>query len=148
MRSRYDARPMADSPIQAVLQALDALDLDAMLALFADSGTLLRTDGRRADGIEQVRASLEQFFSQLRSTSHELSTEWHPEADVWIGQLAARYELLDFGRHGPYQRVVILRDGPDGIVELSFYGSHELPLQASEAGYHEVYAAGRWMPTL
>jgi hypothetical protein len=139
---------MADSPIRAVLRVIDALDLDATLAMFAETGTLLRTDGRRAEGIERVRASLEQFFSQLRSTSHELSAEWHPEADVWIGQLTARYELVDFGQHGPYPRAVILRDSPDGIVELSFYGSHELPLAAAEQGYHEVYAAGRWMPTL
>jgi hypothetical protein len=139
---------MADSPIKAVLQALDALDLDATLAMFADTGTLLRTDGQRAEGIEQVRTSLEQFFSQLRSTSHELSAEWHPEPDVWIGQLTARYVLLDFGQHGPYPRAVILRDSSNGIVELSFYGSHELPLAATEQGYREVYAAGRWMPTL
>jgi hypothetical protein len=139
---------MADSPITAVLRALDALDLDATLAMFADTGALLRTDGQRAEGIEQVRASLTQFFSELRSTTHQLDAEWHPEPDVWIGQLTARYVLLDFGQHGPYPRAVILRDSPNGIVELSFYGSHELPLAAAQQGYHEVYAAGRWMPTL
>ena len=63
-------------------------------------------------------------------------------------QLTARYVLLDFGEHGPYPRAVILRDSSNGIVELSFYGSHELPLAATEQGYREVHAAGHWMPTL
>lgn len=49
--------PMTESPITAVLGTLHALDLDAALAMFADTGTLLRTDGQRAEGIEQVRPS-------------------------------------------------------------------------------------------
>jgi hypothetical protein len=139
---------MADSPITGVLRAIDTLDLDAALAMFADTGTLLRTDGRSAKGIVEVRATLAEFFSQLRATSHEVSSEWHPEPDVWIAQLSATYELTDFGRHGPYPRAVVLRTSPSGIVELSFYGSHELPLQATTDSYQDVYAAGRWMPTL
>ena len=139
---------MADSPITAVLRAIDALDLDGALGLFADTGTLLRTDGRTATGRDDVRATLEEFFSHLRAAQHELVHEWNPEPDVWIAQLTATYELTDFGRHGPYPRAAILRTGSTGIVELSFYGSHELPMQASTHGYQEVYAAGRWMPTL
>ena len=139
---------MADSPLKAILDALDALDLDGASAMFADTGTLLRTDGRRANGIDEVRTALAEFFSQLRATSHEVTSEWHPEPDVWIAQMTARYELTDFGRHGPYPRAVILRTSPSGIVELSFYGSHELPLQAASHSYQDVYAAGRWMPTL
>jgi hypothetical protein len=139
---------MAESPIRAVLRALDALDAGTVLAMFAADGTLLRTDGYKAEGIDAVRAAVEDFLKDLRGTEHEVTAEWNPEPGVWIAQLMARYELSDFGRHGPYPRAVVLREGPDGITELSFYGSHELPLAAAEHSYRDVYAAGRWMPTL
>jgi ketosteroid isomerase-like protein len=139
---------MADSPITAVLRAMDALDVDATAALFADSGSLMRTDGRRAHGREEVRAAIADFFSQLHATTHEVTAEWHPEPDVWVAQLSAHYEVKDLARYGPYYRAIVLRDGPDGILELSIYGSHEPAPAAAEHKYREVYAAGHWMPTL
>jgi hypothetical protein len=139
---------MADSPITSVLRALEARDLDAIVAMFAGDGALLRTDGRHARGTDEVRTALQEFFSPLRRMRYRISSEWNPEPGVWIAQLSAEYDLGDLGEHGPYPRAIVLREGPGGIGELSVYGSHELPLTQTEPSYHEVFAAGRWMPTL
>jgi len=116
--------------------------------MFAPDGQLLRADGRTAHGIDQVRVTLEEYLSQLRATTYEVSSEWNPDPGVWIAQLAAHYELADYGRYGPYRRVFILRAGPEGILGLAIYGAHEMPLAATNHSYSEVYGDGRWMPTL
>jgi len=139
---------MPDSPITAVLRALDALDVAACVALFAPDGKLLTTDGRTATGVEQVGAVLSDFMSALRGTTHAVSSEWAVEDGVFVAEMVAHYELRDFGRHGPYPRAIVLRHGPGGITDLRFYGSHELPLATSTHPYQDVYAAGHWMPTL
>jgi hypothetical protein len=135
------------SPLSGVLDTLDTLNVDAVIALFAPGGQLLRTDGRVADGVDEVRKSISDFVGPLRSTTHSISTEWHPEDGVWIAELTATYELRDGERHGPYPRVAVLRTGEDGITALRFYGSHELPL-TSHRPYQEVRAGSHWLPTL
>jgi ketosteroid isomerase-like protein len=138
---------VSGSPISAVLDALDALDTDALTALLAPSARLLRTDGRAATGVDEVRAALTEFVSELRANTHSITAEWHPEDGVWIAELDATYELRDGERHGPYRRAVVLRSGDDGITDLRFYGSHELPL-AAHRPYQDVRAGTHWLPTL
>lgn len=139
---------MTDSPITAVLGALEARDVDAAVAMFADDGTLMRTDGHVAHGTDEVQAALTEFVGPLKRSTYDVSSQWNPEPGVWIAQLTATYDLGDLGLHGPYPRAIVLRDGAGGIAELSIYGSHEPPLAKTEPSYHEVFAAGHWMPTL
>lgn len=139
---------MPETPLLAVLRALDALDLDAAVALFAPDGCLETLYGQRAEGRDQVRRFLGGFFAGLRATHRELTSQWNPEEGVWLGELSASYELSDRSRRGPYRRAIILRSGAEGITELCLYGAHELPLSEAGRAYAEVRGADGWMPTL
>jgi hypothetical protein len=137
-----------DTPMQAVLSALDALDLDGVVAMFAPDGSLTTLFGESAQGHDRIRAALGAFLEGLRSNHHEISSEWNPEDGVWIAEMSATYELSDFSRRGPYQRAIILRAGAAGIAEMRIYGGHELPLGDSGRHYEEVHTPGGWLPTL
>ena len=139
---------MPETPLQAVLHALETLDADAAVALFAPDGSLETVFGQRADGRDQVRTLLGAFFAGLRATHYELTSEWHPEEGLWVGELTANYELADRSRRGPYRRAVVVRCASAGIQEMSLYGAHELPLSESGHAYAEVRGADGWMPTL
>ncbi len=134
--------------MQAVLRALDALDLDGSVALFAPDCSLMTVFGETASGRDRIRDVLGAFLGGLRAASHELSAEWNPEPAVWIAEMSARYELGDYSRRGPYQRAMILRAGDDGIEQLRIYGEHELPLSESGRPYVDVRGAHGWLPTL
>jgi len=139
--------PVSGSPISAIVDALDALDIDALVSQLAPDASLLRTDGRSADGVDEVRTALVEFVSELYGTTHTVSDEWHPEDGVWIAEMEAIYEMKNGVRHGPYKRAVVVRTDARGITQLRFYGSHELPLTA-EHPYREVRAGTHWLPTL
>jgi hypothetical protein len=139
---------MSDSPIMTVLSAIDALDLDTAISLFAPDGVLDTPYGEEAVGREQVRGELGVFFAELRATHHDATSVWNPEPGVWIAEVTATYELTDFSRRGPYGRAFVLRAGGQGIEQLRIYGSNELPLMESGAAYHEVRGPHGWMPTL
>src|SRR5579863_640465 len=114
--------------MQAVLRALDALDLEAAVALFAPDASLSTLFGETASGRDRVREVLGQFLGELRASHHDVGAEWNPEPGVWLAEMSATYELADFSRRGPYGRVMVLREGKDGIEQLRIYGGHELPL--------------------
>ena len=139
---------MPDTPLQAVLRALDALDLEGSVALFATDGSLTTVFGDTASGRDRIRDVLGAFLGGLRAATHELSSEWNPEPTVWIAEMSASYELGDHSRRGPYQRAIILRGGDDGIKQLRIYGAHEMPLADSGRPYTEVRGAHGWLPTL
>jgi hypothetical protein len=139
---------MSDSPIAAVLAAIDSLDLEGTLELFAPSGNFMTAFGAEANGTEELREELSGFFAGLRGCAHTVETEWHPEPTVWIAEVNATYELEDFSQRGPYKRVLVLRQGEDGIVSLRIYGAHELPLNSSAETYQEVRGPHGWLPTL
>lgn len=139
---------MPDTPLQAVLRALDALDLDGSVALFAADGSLTTVFGDTVSGRDRIHDVLGAFLEGLRAATHELSAEWNPEPMVWIAEMSASYELSDYSRRGPYQRAIILRGGDDGIKQLRIYGAHEMPLAESGRAYTEVRGAHGWLPTL
>lgn len=139
---------MSDSLLIAALAAIDSLDLDTTMALFAPDATLHTTYGEQAVGREQVRAELGMFFGELRSTQHEVTSLWNPEPGVWIAEMLATYELTDFSRRGPYGRAFVVRTGDHGILQLRIYGSHEQPLPESGLQYREVRGPHGWLPTL
>lgn len=140
---------MPDTPIQAVLHALDALDLEGAVELFAPDGRLTTVFGNTAAGTDQVRTVLGAFLQGLRSAHHTVVAEWNPEDGIWVAKVSGTYELADYSRHGPYERAFILRAREAGIEELRIYGQHELPLSETGRGYTEVRDARHgWLPTL
>jgi ketosteroid isomerase-like protein len=139
---------MSDSPIPSFLRAIDALDLEAVLALFGPDASVSMPFGEEANGEQGLRDEFTKFLSELRATQHQLGSHWNPDPDVWIAEFSATYELTDFSRRGPYKRALIVRTG-DGLIEqMSIYGAHELPLPESGHPYERVRGPNGWLPTL
>jgi hypothetical protein len=135
------------SPIARLLVALDRLDIDAAMAMFAPDGRLLTVDGQRAEGIDAVRDLLTAFLANLRSTAHRITAHWH-EGDVWIAEVLADYELQDWLKITARPRAFILRDGPDGIVDLRVYGAHEQSFAERPNPEAGTWMGDRWIPPL
>ena len=138
---------MSDSPIQRLVQAMDARDVDALASLFAPGGRLMTADGRHAADTEAVRAVVTEFFGALRSTTHKVTAEWHQD-NVWIAEIDASYELLDWLQLKDLPRVLVVREGPEGIDDLRVYGAHERALTAHRTGEEGMWVGMRWIPPL
>lgn len=138
---------MPESPIEQLLGAVDALDLEAVIALAAPDVHLLTVDGHHAAGTAAMRAVLTDFLASLRSSTHRVTAQWQPE-DVWIAEVDATYELRDLTRIGVLPRAFIVRAGPDGLSDVRAYGAHERPLAELGAGTHEMRLGGHWIPPL
>jgi hypothetical protein len=135
-----------DSPVVRLLRAVDRRDVDAAMALVAPDARMLAVDGRRAEGADEVRELVVEFVSGVRSMSHRITAQWHPD-NIWIAEVEATYELPDGVTLSALPRVFVLGDGPTGITELRVYGAHEPPLTAfqTEEG---IRVGGRWIPPL
>jgi hypothetical protein len=92
--------------------------------MFAPDGRFLAADGRRAEGTGAIRGLLTSFLAALRSTTHTITAQWHPD-NVWIAELEANYVLRDHLQINALPRALVLRDGPDGVSDLRVYGAHE-----------------------
>jgi hypothetical protein len=115
---------VSQSPLERLLDVVDRLDIDAVMALMAPEARVLVADGRRAEGTEAVRQLFGDFLGQLRSTTHRITAQWH-QADVWIAEVDASYELRDWLHLDGLPRAFVVRAGPDGVSELRAYGAHE-----------------------
>ena len=138
---------MRDSPIQRLVQAMDARDVDALASLFAPGGRLMTADGRHAADTEAVRAVVTEFFGALRSTTHKVTAEWHQD-NVWIAEIDASYELRDWLQLKDLSRVLVVREGPEGIDDLRVYGAHERALTDHPTGEEGMWVGMRWIPPL
>lgn len=138
---------MSESPIVQLLEAVDRLDVDAVMALVAPDGRFLTADGRRAEGAQAVRALLTDFLATLRSTSHEIKAQWHQE-DVWIAEVEAKYELKDWLQTRALPRAFFIRQGPGGLADVRVYGAHERPLTDHRTGDEGMWIGERWVPPL
>lgn len=138
---------MDQSPIARLLAAIDKLDIDAAMVLIAPDGRFLTVDGRRAEGSDAVRDLLADFLAKLRSTTHQITAQWHQD-NVWIAEVEATYELQDWLQIRALPRVFVLREGPDGFVDLRVYGANERPLTEHITGSEDVRVGGRWIPPL
>jgi hypothetical protein len=138
---------VSESPIDRLLRAVDALDVDAALAPAAPNMRMLTADGRRAEGAAAVHELLADFLGTLRATAHTITAQWHQE-DAWIAEVEATYELKDRTRIAGLPRAFILRDGPDGLLDLRVYGAHEQPLEDHRAGGGGMQLGGYWIPPL
>jgi hypothetical protein len=136
-----------ESPIERLLGAVDRLDLEAAMALMAPQGRMLAVDGRRAEGVDEVRELIADFLAHLRSTTHTITAQWHQD-DVWIAEVDATYELTDWLLTGSLPRAVILRAGPDGVTDVRVYGAHEPDLADEDPDPGAIHIGGRWMPSL
>jgi hypothetical protein len=137
-----------ESSIDRVLRAVDALDVDAALAPAAPNMCMLTADGRRAEGIAAVRELLTAFLGTLHATMHTITAQWHTE-DVWIAEVEATYELKeDRTRIAGLPRAFILREGPEGVVDLRVYGAHEQPLGEHRSAGDGMRIGGLWIPPL
>ena len=138
---------MSESPIEQLLGAIDKRDVEGAMALMAPNCRLLAVDGRRAEGEAGVRALLTDFVATVRSTTHRITAQWHQD-DVWIAELEASYELTDRSKISALPRACVLREGPDGVGELHFYGAHERQLSDHRTGEEGMRIGGRWIPPL
>lgn len=138
---------MDPSPIASLIAAIDRLDVDAAMELVAPDAQLLTVDGRRAEGSEAVRALLADFLGKLRSTTHQITAQWHHD-NVWIAEVEATYELPDWLQIGALPRVFVLREGSHGFIDLRVYGAHEHPITEHRTGEHGMHIGGRWTPAL
>ena len=138
---------MSESPIDLLLEALDRLDAAAALALMAPDCRLLTVDGRRAEGSEAVRALFEDFLGTLRSMTHRVTAQWHEE-NVWIAEVEADYELMDWLRITSLQRAFVVRVGAAGVTDMRVYGAHERRFADHVSGDQGIRIGGRWMPPL
>jgi hypothetical protein len=136
-----------DEPIEQLLRAIDALDVEGVLALAAPDVRLLTVDGRRSAGTAGMRELLTSFLASLRASTHRITAQWH-EDDVWIAEVDATYELKDLTRLGVLARAFIVRAGPQGLSEVRVYGAHERPLGDLSSHEHELRLGGHWIPPL
>jgi hypothetical protein len=136
-----------DSPIERLLAAVDRLDVDAAIALAAPTCRMLAVDGTRADGSEAMRKLLSNFFGSLRSMTHHITAQWHVD-NVWIAEVEGSYELMDWLQLNALPRAFVVRDGPDGFVDLRVYGAHERPLTDHRTGEEGMLIGERWIPPL
>ena len=147
-----DATESASSPLERFLGLFDRLDADGCAALFAEHGRLRFVDGRVERGQEAVRACLEGYFSDLRSTEHVLREQWSSEP-VWIGEVLARYVLADHSLLGPVSKVFILRMARDGIEDLRIFAAgepsfHEATVRHERERHRGIHVGGRRLPVL
>lgn len=118
---------MERSPLVELLEAVDRLDVDAVVALCTPECRFMTVDGRHAHGRPAVGRLLSDFLAVLRSTSHEITEQWHL-GDVWIAEVLATYEMRDWLRLEQLPRAFVVRTGADGIRDVRVYGARERQL--------------------
>jgi len=133
---------MEESPLADLLAAIDKLDVDAVLALCAPECSLMTTDGGHAEGEHEVGRLMSDFLATLRSTSHEITAQWHQE-DEWIAEVLASYELQDWLRLEHLRRAFFVRTGPAGIRDIRVYGANERRLGDRVSGQGPMRIGGR-----
>jgi SnoaL-like domain len=138
---------VSESPIEQLLGAIDKRDVEGAMALMAPTCRMLAVDGRCVEGEAEVRGLLTEFVATVRSTTHRITAQWHQD-DVWIAELEVSYELMDRLKISALPRACVLREGPDGVAELHFYGAHERQLSDHPAAEEGMRIGGRWIPPL
>lgn len=135
------------TPIKQLLDAIDARDVDAVMAQFGPDPRALVVDGRRAEGTDAVRELLTTFLAMLRSTAHRITDQWRVD-EVCIAEVEADYELQDWLQLNALPRAFILRLQGERIVDLRVYGAHEQPLSDIPTGEEGLWVGRRWIPPL
>jgi ketosteroid isomerase-like protein len=130
------------SPLADLIAAIDKLDIDQVMALCAPDCRFMTVDGRHAEGREATRQLLVDYFAQIRSTSHQITAQWH-EGDTWFAEVSANYELRDWLRIDGLPRAFVIRTGADGICDVRVYGANERRLSDHGDGDKPFRIGGR-----
>ena len=130
------------SPLVDLLAAIDKLDIDQVMALCAPDCRLMTVDGRHAEGAQATRKLFAEFLGQVRSTTHQITAQWH-EGDVWFAEVLADYELKDWLKAEGLPRAFVIRTGPDGIYDVRAYGANERELSDHRSGEEPFRIGGR-----
>ena len=130
------------SPLADLLAAVDNLDLDQVMALCAPDCRFMTVDGRQAEGHQATRQLLAEFVSEIRSTTHRITAEWH-DGDVWFAEVLADYELRDRLKMDGLPRAFVVRTGGDGICDVRAYGANERRLSDHRSGEEPFRIGGR-----
>jgi SnoaL-like domain len=138
---------VSDSPFGRLIEAIDSRDVDAVLALATPDIRFLFVDGRRGEDADALRAVLTEFFGELYSTDHRLTSQWYVD-DVWIAEVEADYELRDHLRLHALPRALVVRKSAEGITDLRVYGAHEHRLTDRQTREHGLLVGGHWIPPL
>jgi hypothetical protein len=140
------------SPLVEFFACFDRLDTDACAAMFAEHGRLWSANGNVAEGRVAVRECLREAHAELTSATHVLREQWH-QGHTWIGQLDARYVLVDQSIARPVSQVAIMRMAPDGVEDLRAYAAiesslHEARVRRERDRDRGLLVAGHWLPPL
>ncbi len=133
---------MEASPLAQLLAAIDKLDVDAAMALCGADCRFATADGRQVEGRDNVRNLLREFLSVLRSTAHEITSQWHQD-NVWFAEVLANYEMKDWLRIEALPRAFVLRTAADGISDVRVYGANERRLSDQQTGDEPFRVGGR-----
>ena len=134
---------MEQSPLAEVLAAIDHLDIERVVALSAPDCRLTTVDRRQAHGRAEAGQLLSRFLSQVRSTRHEITSQWHVD-DTWIAEVLASYEMQNWLKIEALPRVFVLQSGPDrGSRTYRVYGTNEHDLSGQGSGDETERIGGR-----
>jgi hypothetical protein len=136
-----------ESPLKRILEAIDRFDADAAMKLMAPDVRFMTVDGRRAEGFGPTRELLDSFLSDVRSMSHQVTSQWHLD-DAWIAEVNATYVLQDHLEIRDRPRAFVVRVGPEGVTDVRAYGARERPLMDHRTGEDGTWRRERWIPPL
>ena len=125
----WSREALAAAP-QSYFDAVDAMDVDAVLAHFADDATLtVQTDHVTFDGAAEIRRMFTDFFANSKTIRHEIRNIVVEEAagkvateQGYIGDLhdGSRNDMhncnfFDVNPDGRFARVIIWMDGTNPL---------------------------------
>jgi ketosteroid isomerase-like protein len=125
----WSREALAAAP-QSYFDAVDAMDVDAVLAHFADDSTLtVQTDQVSFEGAAEIRRMFTDFFANSKSIRHEILNIVVEEAagkvateQTYIGELEDGSQndmhncnFFDFDAEGKFKRVIIWMAGTNPL---------------------------------
>ena len=105
--------------IDGLFRAIDAKDVDGLLAHLAPDATQRFGNQEPLRGHEQIRAANEEFFGTVHSMSHKVTGLWEWD-DTIVVRLDASYTRVD-GLTVTVPAVSIMRESDGLIVEYQVF---------------------------
>jgi hypothetical protein len=104
--------PEPQSVVDALFSSIDAMDVAAVVGLFADDGVVRFGNLERVVGGSGVRRAIETLFSGIRALSHSVTGVWlgaWEEGDVVSVETEVTYTRLDGVQLAPLPATTTLR---------------------------------------
>lgn len=99
---------------RSVFDVVDAMDLNAVAALFAEDATMVFANGEPMVGREAVVAGNTAFMSTIKGLRHRLLNEWRVGATT-IAETEVTYSRVD-GKEVTLPAVSIWSTREDGLI--------------------------------